>query len=70
MEVNCCDSIADTVYNPETLLKARRDGLSEDEAYDAAYMGSLCTHCMTWYEQNDSGKLFAVHVPTGKNAEL
>ncbi len=70
MEVNCCGKIADTVYNASDLYRARRDGIPEDEAQEYAYKGSLCLECMTWYESNDSGKLFAVHVPTGKNAEL
>jgi len=69
-DVNCCDKIADEVYNAQTLVRARNNGHPEDEAQDMAFKGCLCVQCMTWYEQNEDGKVFVVHIPTGKKMDL
>jgi len=68
--LSCCGSIWPSVYNAETLYKARRDGLPDDEAYDMAHKGYLCEKCLTWMEENEDGKVFIVHLPSNAKEEF
>lgn len=62
----CCGKEVEPVVNTEWLLNARNKGIPEDEAQDFALRGHLCPKCLTWCEVNDSGKIFVIHLPTGK----
>lgn len=69
-DVNCCGKIADLVYDASALSRYRNAGLSDEEAYDLATKGWLCTDCMTWTEINEDGKIFVVHIPTGQEVDI
>lgn len=68
--VTCCGKSLKAVYNVEDILRARYKGLPDDEAYDFGLKGFLCEKCRTWYEENDSGKMFVVHLPTNERINL
>jgi len=69
-DLNCCGKIIEPVRNTKALWRARDAGMTEEEAQEASIVCFLCESCMTVYEESECGKLFVVHLPSGKEAEL